>query len=89
MRFELTDIEIRGDLLRFAFAQESVLQENDGKSHWSHETVGYLLGRASDELGELRRAIKNKDVKKIRKEACDLGNFAMMIYDVADNCERT
>ena len=85
----MREIKIRGELLRFAIAQESVLQENDHKNHWSRETLGYLLGRASDELGELRRTIKTKEPKKIRKEACDLGNFAMMIYDIADGCELT
>ena len=80
----MKEIRVRGSLLRFVIAQESVLKENDHKNQWTGETLGYLSGRVADELGELRRAIKTKDPKKIKKEACDLANFAMMIYDIAD-----
>lgn len=84
----MRDIKIRGELVSFAIAQEEVLQENDHKSHWSRESTGYLLRRLGQELGELRRACKKADIARIRKEACDVGNFAMMIYDTADGCVR-
>ena len=80
-------MNIRPEVLRFAKQMEKVLKENDHKQHWSNCSVGYLLGRAGDELGELRRAIKSKDPQKIKKEATDLANFAMMIADVGGKYE--
>lgn len=45
----------------------------------------YLSMRLTQEREELRRAVAAGDPVEIRREACDVANFAMMIADVADD----
>ena len=48
----------RGSVRNFASLMEQVLQENDWKGGWGGLTSGYLLRRLSQELRELRKAVK-------------------------------
>ena len=60
------------------------LVENNSKSGWQFCGVSYLLNRCSQELWELRRAVKigKRPPEEIKREAADIANFAMMIADV-------
>lgn len=82
MRF----IIVRPEVQAFGQAMEQVLAENDSKGGWMDETDQYLLERLKDELRELEQAIEayeqgERNHEAIMKEACDVGNFAMMLHD--------
>lgn len=78
MRF----IIVRPEVQAFSQAMEQVLAENS----WMDETDQYLLERLKDEVKELEQAIEayeqgERNHEAIMKEACDVGNFAMMVFD--------
>lgn len=69
---------------RFSRVMSQKLRENSHKEHWSGLTPGMCLRRISQELGELRRAVKRgASAKDIAREAADVANFAAFL---ADNC---
>lgn len=85
---------MRRALERFAAAMESKLRVHDrdrGKQGWrtGGEAQNELLGRLREEVAELSKAIGHplaaihlRDKGQwIRDEACDVANFAMMIFD--------
>lgn len=43
---------------------------------------GFLMRRLSEELTELILAVDSGDANKIREEAADVANFAMMVADL-------
>lgn len=73
---------------RFGTAMLDRLRANSHKAYWrGAENVsplmidqGYALMRG--ECAELARAMTDRDEDAIRKEAADVANFAMMIYDL-------
>lgn len=72
---------MRQSVEQFANAMEKRLQENDykGKYGWTGWKKIKLLQMLFAEVYELMWAIvKNSNIKE---EACDVANFAMMIYD--------
>jgi NTP pyrophosphatase (non-canonical NTP hydrolase) len=65
---------------------ERTLRANDHKSGWQEMALAELFRRILQELDELRDAIhRGKSVAAIRKEATDVGNFAMFFHDIAMN----
>lgn len=77
--------DIRNEVTRFSHAMESVLKENDYKGTWKDCTPEYLLKRLYEEYMELRDAIKEKGClgPHVRREAADVANIAMMLWDLA------
>jgi NTP pyrophosphatase (non-canonical NTP hydrolase) len=76
------------ELALFMQGMRTKLAENDHKPGWKDATFRVLFNRLKKELVELRTEIQSfdgacRDVEKIRREAVDVGNFAMMIYDNA------
>lgn len=86
----------------FALGMQEKLNENGHKPGWKEEPVHYLLGRLNEERKELNaevgEAVRVRDVvlededlrkleRHVREEAFDVGNFAMMIADVAGGLE--
>lgn len=72
---------VRPDVRRFAHHMEAVLQANDHKGGWQGMKLAELFLRLEQELRELRDDIvHDKPGADIRKEACDVANFAMMIF---------
>ncbi|KKL25848.1 hypothetical protein LCGC14_2401180 [marine sediment metagenome] len=69
-------------VLAFARAMTQQLDANSYKSGWVNLSPKWFLNRLRQETGELERAIKKGDINEIKKEAADVGNFAMMIVDV-------
>jgi len=82
----------------FADTMEAKLAENRHKGNregWSLDSHAALLARLREEVGELERALANleratpgtpthDEAKRwVRREAADVGNFSMMISDVA------
>ncbi len=66
----------------FAISMIAELDANDHKGGWQHCSIGYLTRRLGNELAELRAAIRRKEPgARIRSEAADIANFAMMIAD--------
>lgn len=79
----------RPEIETFAAAMERKLRAHDHKPHWSEAEIAYLLRRLSQELGELRRAIRDwSSVDDVVDEAADVANFAMMIADNYSRKER-
>lgn len=72
---------MRTAILRFARLMERNLRRNDHKGGWETCSQGYLRRRLKDEVRELDRAFKKKDVGAIKYECADIANFAMMISD--------
>lgn len=77
----------RPEVLFMALNMEMELRNNDGKSGWKSDQAHRLYDRLCTESNELAQALDgdakgkvNKD--KVRKEAADVANFAMMIADV-------
>lgn len=90
-------IALRPEVQLFAQAMEERLRANDGKGGWRDETVGHLMSRLRDEVEELGEALValeeeegednhkitwNFAREKVKREAADVANFAMMVADV-------
>lgn len=76
-------VTVRPEVAQFAEAMERKLAANDHKEHWRGESTHSLLSRLFDEFLELQQAIDDGNAEEIVSEAADVGNFAMMIADVA------
>jgi len=73
---------MRESLIKFAVIMEKKLKRNDHKGGWVGEDIDYLLDRLDEEVVELRKAIEKEHIgKRIKNEAADVANFAMMIAD--------
>lgn len=73
----------RDSVVIFANNMERVLQTKDykGRYGWSGWTKYKLLQMLQMEVLELTRAIERAEIEDIKKEATDVANFAMMIFD--------
>ena len=69
---------------KFSIAMEAVLRGNDDKRGWEHDTLQSLFSRMLDEVAELSHGIDAGSIFDIRRECCDVANFAMMIWDVTE-----
>ena len=81
---------LREELKLFASCMEETLKQNDHKTGWKTMYIGDLLIRLREETEELEQAIissKTADKSLVKKEACDVANFAMMIFDICHNSE--
>ena len=82
----MTAIRLRPEVLCFAQDMERKLRRNANKTPWREHTLGYILQRLKEEVEELQEELewKNKGCCSfIEVEAVDVGNFAMMLHDVA------
>ena len=77
--------EMRIEVRKFACAMEGKLKETDHKGGWDNVSIEWLFLRLQDEVDELREQLVytpgTVDYNQIRKEAVDVANFAMMIFD--------
>jgi NTP pyrophosphatase (non-canonical NTP hydrolase) len=79
-------VELRKSVEDFAQSMEHILRANDHKVGWQGMSLAELFRRILQELDELRDAIgRGKSVAAIRREAADVGNFAMFFHDIALN----
>lgn len=60
-----------------------VMHPNEIERDWQNRQPSRLLMRLYDEVSELSHAIDESDLLAIIEEAGDVGNFAMMIHDLA------
>lgn len=79
----------RAEVLAFAIAMETELRANDDKPGWKNDDPLDLCDRIDQELHELIQAIKGNEEggapdEVVKKEAADIGNFAMMIWDIVN-----
>ncbi len=84
---------LRPEVLRFAVAMEERLRANEHKGGWYLDTVDSLTTRLYDEAEELvvvtvqqgnagLDSAEGKNLRvRVRREAADVGNFAMMVAD--------
>jgi len=73
-------------VLAFAEAMEERLAANDHKGGWFREDPEWLMDRLYEEVRELaseihERSHRKPDLVKIRREAADVSNFALMVAD--------
>lgn len=73
------------DVLRpFMDGMRYKLSTNKHKGRaWDEYTLEQLLGRAQEELEELRQAVTGGNRIEVLLEACDVANFCMMIATLA------
>lgn len=87
-------MSINPSVLKFAETMQRKLDENknkkcaemnpDGKGRtWKDCDLLWLLRRLREETLELDEALYNADCEGVIEEAGDVGNFAMMIHDIA------
>jgi NTP pyrophosphatase (non-canonical NTP hydrolase) len=84
---------LRPAVLKFAQAMEDRLREHDaerGAHGWDNSDSFWLYDRLRQECRELRKELRRADgncdvgyLARIRDEAADVANFAMMIADNA------
>ena len=90
--FDINKVAIRPELMAFAVAMEMRLRANDHKVGWATMTLcecSYRLLENTHELWETIAAIRRVDpplmlarTTRIRRQAADVANFAMFIYDI-------
>lgn len=74
--------ELRPAVLWFAHQMEAKLRENDHKGGWHQDSEWSPLGRVSEELSELKRAVGDGEAPAtVVSEAVDVANMAMMVAD--------
>lgn len=76
---------VRPEVAAFAAAMEAKLKENDHKGGWSDCDKHWLMDRLYEEADELCGAVNRGVASEIEREAADVANFAMMIFDIARN----
>jgi len=82
-------MRVRPAVRRFAKEMESVLRQKDAQKDlgWRICNHLWLARRAQEEAVELIEAIAlMKSPSNIRREAADVANFAMMVYDLTLAC---
>jgi NTP pyrophosphatase (non-canonical NTP hydrolase) len=78
---------MRKAVKKFAEAMEAKLKEHDadrGISGWDEYSPQYFLSRLLDEIEELSESLTLHTFDHAKREAADIGNFAMMIFDICD-----
>ena len=76
-------LDIRSEVVAFARLMEDRLQVNEHKGGWKNCQLDWLLERLKGETAELEHELNTGNYIWVDKEAADVGNFAMMITDVA------
>ncbi len=77
---------VRDEVAWFAEQMESSLQKHDsdiGPQGWLQDSPLVLFGRLLDEVAELHEVLLRGYNAGIIKECSDVGNFAMIIADLA------
>lgn len=79
--------DLRREVEWFAKQMERRLKENDHKPGWKHDSLSSLVVRLDEEVSKIWSNIAlfegESDYEEIYEDAIDLGNFAMMVADVA------
>lgn len=75
--------ELTPDLRRFWDAQVYKLRRNKHKGRWADLSVEDAMVGLMDEAGELQGAIGEGSSMEILMEAADVGNFALIVANVA------
>lgn len=81
-------VKKRQEVEDFSLVMEAVLSSYDeekGSGGWKYDTPTALWNHLSEEVRELEKEIFWGDKEKILKEVIDVGNMAMMIYDVVSH----
>lgn len=73
----------RAEILEFAKAMEAKLRRHDHKPGWIHMPDDLILKLAFGEMYELDIAINHETPEEVMKEAADVANFAMFLWDKA------
>lgn len=81
-------MDVREQVKWFSEQMEVKLQQNDDKGGWDNCDIFWLIERLKEEVAELEDALYNHinfaDRRwEVVREASDVGNFAMMVADVA------
>lgn len=84
LKDEFDRLGVRDEVLAFAIQMEHLLRENEAKGGWRGMPLPSLLEKLKAEVKELEDAIKHSGggIATCR-EAGDVGNFALMIFDVS------
>lgn len=89
-----TEETIKQDIETFEKGMLEKLHENSHKGYWGGMTLLELLRGLTGtkekvgEIDELTDAILYESLEAIKREAADVGNFAMFIYTNADRMQK-
>ena len=83
------EYDIRDQLVEFISEMEKILKENDYKGGWDSCSIKFIRDKLIEEFREVlletRKVINEKTdektVEKTQKEAIDLANMCMILYD--------
>ncbi len=80
----LTITDCRYEVQAYAVTMEEKLRAHDDRPGWKNDDAWDLFTHLEDEVGELQELMTytDSDKSKIRGEAADIGNMAMMVCDV-------
>ncbi len=98
-KLEVCELRIAQELASFAFEMQWKLDLNSEKEcdqmnpkkegrSWKKCKADWLLFRLREETLELEKAIACGTKEEIKREAADVGNFAMFIFDTAKQNRR-
>lgn len=89
-------MKLRQTIQDFAVDMDRKMEENDWKDGWDNCDLEHLLMRLTQEKSELSKAVRKHEnnhystqstdeklIQQVIDEAADVGNFAMMIADIA------
>lgn len=80
--------DLRAQVGNYAMAMEGRLQENDHKPGWEHmEPIQISSGVIQNHMA-LLDAIEAGDHPAMQQHAVDIGNYAMMVFDLARKLEQ-
>jgi len=71
----------RPALEEFEKAMELELQANDHKTGWINESFAFLEDRLDANVVDLHKVLDRGDTDAVKRQCCDVANFAMMIFD--------
>lgn len=81
---------MREEVKEFAELMENKLKANDHKGGWDGCSIDFLTYRLREEQAELFQALtlfyrfpNEQTLKLVQDECADVGNFSMMISDLA------
>lgn len=70
------------DVTQFVHEMLMKLHYHRDKGHWEDTDIPNALTLLYGEVYELEKAIENKDIAEIHKEAADVANYALILSSV-------
>lgn len=70
---------------RFAAAMVRRLESNRARGHWGRASLLQLLAKVFEQAYDISAGVITSDRDVIKQKAVDAANYAMMMFDIAEN----